>query len=222
MQLKLIARYALAIVSFASALPALAASTTYLQPRPKDYANEQVAGISQSELTRRWWQWASSFEYAESPISDPTGERCAAGQEGPVWFLAGTYGSAPARRTCHVPAGKHLFFPLINYVVMPRNCNCSSCEVATEMAKSITNSPMGLFVELDGKSMDKLEEHRVASPPGCFNMAGRLANGPKIEPSASDGYWMHLPPLEKGTHKLRFGGSLSSLRQELNYTLIVE
>ncbi len=56
----------------------------------------KVEGISQPELTNRWWQWAGSFEYADSPVSDATGERCGAGQEGPVWFLAGTYGSKPA------------------------------------------------------------------------------------------------------------------------------
>jgi len=222
MQLNSVVRSALTILSLAATSQVFAVSTADLEPRPKDYANEQIAGITQSELTKRWWQWASSFEYADSPVSDPTGERCGAGQEGPVWFLAGTYGSAPARRTCHIPAGKHLFFPLINYVVMPQNCNCSSCEIATGLAQSITNSPTGLFVELDGRAMDKLAQHRIASPPGCFNVAARIPGGPKIEPSASDGYWMHLPPLEKGTHKLRFGGTLSSLRQELIYILIVE
>ena len=90
------------------------------------------------------------------------------------------------------------------------------------MAHGITDSAMGLFVELDGRSLSALDEHRVASPPACFNLAERVANGPKISPSASDGYWMHLPPLKKGTHTLRFGGSLPSLRQELIYTLIVE
>jgi hypothetical protein len=105
---------------------------------------------------------------------------------------------------------------------MPSDCNCSSCEVATGLAQSMTNQPMGLFLELDGRSMDKLAQHRVASPPGCFNVAARIPGGPKIEPTASDGYWMHLPPLEKGRHTLRFGGSLPSLQQELIYTLIID
>ena len=39
-------------------------------------------------------------------------------QSGPVWFLADTYGTKRTIRTCTVPRGKHLFFPLINYVVM--------------------------------------------------------------------------------------------------------
>src|SRR5258708_11305394 len=148
MNLPTLVSCAFAILTLSAPSPAHAVSTDDLQPRPKNYADEQVAGMTQSELTQRWWQWAASFQYADSPVSDSTGERCGAGQEGPVWFLAGTYGSAPARRTCHIPAGKHLFFPLINYIVMPSNCPCSSCEATTELPQSLTNSPNGLFLEL--------------------------------------------------------------------------
>src|SRR5258706_15099654 len=108
-----------AILALSAASHAHAVSTDDLQPRPKNYADEQVAGMTQSELTQRWWQWAASFQYADSPVSDSTGERCGAGQEGPVWFLAGTYGSAPARRTRHIPAGKDPFFSLLKQLVMP-------------------------------------------------------------------------------------------------------
>jgi hypothetical protein len=182
----------------------------------------KVAGLSQQELTVRWWQWAASFDYPVSPVSDMTGERCAAGQEGEVWFLAGTYSSSATRRTCRVPAGKYLFFPLINYVVMPSNCSgCLNCEQATASAREITDDVMGLFAELDGNALPALEEHRVASA-ACFDLAARSHSPVKIEPTASNGYWLLLPPLAKGRHTLRFGGALPSLRQELIYTLTVE
>ena len=81
-----------------------------------------------------------------------------------MWFLAGTYGSRPAKRTCHVPSGKHLFFPLINYVVMPSNCgDCLTCDQATGTTRKITDDVMGLFAELDGVPLQGLNEHRVAS-----------------------------------------------------------
>jgi hypothetical protein len=205
-------------IALAASLPGLAAPT-------KDGvfpAGESVAGKSQDVLSLRWWQWAASFQYEDSPVSDSTGDRCGSKQEGDVWFLAGTYGSAPARRTCRVPAGKHLFFPLINYVVMPSQCgDCLTCEHSTATAKQVTDEVMGLFAELDGKSLPGLNDHRVASK-ACFNLAERVPGGPKMEPSASNGYWLLLQPLPKGKHTLRFGGSLPSLRQELIYTLIVE
>jgi hypothetical protein len=121
-----------------------------------------------------------------------------------------------------VPAGKYLFFPLINYVVMPSNCSgCLSCEQATASARQITDDVMGLFAELDGNALPALEEHRVASA-ACFDIAARSRSSVKIEPTASNGYWLLLPPLAKGRHTLRFGGSLPSLRQELIYTLLVD
>src|SRR6185312_15274252 len=65
--------------------------------------DRRVADRTQLEWSVRWWQWAASFDHADSPIVDRTGQRCSAGQSGDVWFLAGVYGSAPVRRTCHVP-----------------------------------------------------------------------------------------------------------------------
>ncbi len=34
------------------------------------------------------------------------------------WFLAGTFGGSPVERTCTMPAGRWLFFPLVNYVFL--------------------------------------------------------------------------------------------------------
>ncbi len=215
-----------AIIRSVSIVLSLFAAACSSAPVARDISpltvDASVAGISQPELTKRWWQWAGSFDGDESPVADVSGERCGAGQDGPVWFLAGTYGSAPAHRKCHLPAGKYVFFPLINYIVMPRCQACTNtCDHMMTAARDVTDRPMGLFAELDGRSFTGLNEHRVAAGR-CFNMAERVPGAPAIEPSASDGYWLLLPPLPKGEHSLRFGGSLPSLRQELVYTLVVE
>jgi hypothetical protein len=202
----------------------LAASTISLAvPRdgPAMAPGEKVAGMSQPELTAKWWQWAASFEYNDSPVADTTGERCGAGQEGEVFFLAGTYAQTVTHRTCKVPAGKTLFFPVINYVVMPGNCRqCRTCDSLADTARQVTDAPMGLFAELDRKALPALSDHRVATS-ACFNLSQRAKDAPYML-SASNGYWVALPPLPKGRHTLRFGGSLPSLRQELEYTLLVE
>jgi hypothetical protein len=64
-------------------------------------------------LTRRWVKWAMKNPWSTGPINDTTGEACAMGQSGPVWFLAGT-SDGDAARECTVPAFKPLFFPLVN------------------------------------------------------------------------------------------------------------
>jgi hypothetical protein len=60
-----------------------------------------------------WVRWAESLPWLDGPIKDQTGEHCADGQDGPVWYLAGTAGG-PVVRECDIPAGKQLFFPLLN------------------------------------------------------------------------------------------------------------
>jgi hypothetical protein len=142
-------------------------------------------------------------------------------QKGPVWFLAGTYEIRRTVRTCRVPRGKYLFFPLINYVVMPRTAAGVSCASAVQTAKSMTDEPSSLILELDGRRLDNLTKYRQATKE-CFDM-GVLAN-PRysIFPSAANGYYVMLRPLSAGKHELNFGGVLPSMLQAVTYTLIVE
>lgn len=41
-----------------------------------------------------WVQWALALPWSTGPINDATGASCAMGQQGPVWYLAGTTGAA--------------------------------------------------------------------------------------------------------------------------------
>ena len=68
------------------------------------------------DLSAQWWQWALSIPAAINPVSDTTGANCMVGQRGPVWFLAGSITGVPTVRTCTVPEGVPLFFPVINTV----------------------------------------------------------------------------------------------------------
>src|SRR6188768_1231986 len=93
-----------------------------------------VAGKSQAQWSEEWWKWAASFDDDESPIIDRSGDLCASGQQGSVWFLAGVYGSAPVKRECTIPADKWIFFPIVNYVV----ASASGCAAAVETAREYT------------------------------------------------------------------------------------
>ena len=78
-------------------------------------ADPRIYGKTYAEWTAEWWKWALSFPIDSNPITDKTGEFCDKGQSGPVWFLAGTLGES-LERTCKIPAGKAIFYPLINIV----------------------------------------------------------------------------------------------------------
>ena len=76
-------------------------------------------GLSYGEWGARWWQYVLSIPPKSNPILDgiqgkpPHGNHCAEGQSDPVWFLPGTFGGT-AFRTCTVPLGRSLLFPIVN------------------------------------------------------------------------------------------------------------
>ena len=207
------ARIVAIVVAFAAGGPCLAEQPLAVP------ANEPVAGVTQAEWSRAWWQWAASFEMQDSPIADDTGELCASRQQGDVWFLAGTYGTSRTIRKCVVPRGKFLFFPLINYVAMARNGETGCSAFIAEVAR-ITDRASYLLVDLDGRRLEHPEAYRQATQ--CFDL-GSLARPPaRIYPAAANGYYVMLRPLPAGTHELNFGGVLPSMRQAVTYTLVVE
>lgn len=181
---------------------------------------QAVAGQSQADWSQAWWQWAASFDRSDSPITDPTGEQCGARQSGPVWFLAGTYGTHRVVRHCTVPRGVHLFFPLINYVVTRPLEHEVSCKSVTHQAERLTRDVSGLVLDINGKRIEHLTSYRQATR--CFNIADRAIPKQFVFPSAANGYYVMLKPLKPGTHVLNFGGALPSMLQAVTYTIVVE
>jgi len=183
-------------------------------------ATEQVSNVSQAEWSKRWWQWAASFDRTDSPVSDQTGALCAEKQSGSVWFLAGTYGTHRTIRECTVPRGKYLFFPLINYVVVKGAASTTTCMGLMTQAAQMTNEVASLILEIDGVRSSNLVTHRQA-PAGCFDVSA-LNERPAGIPAAANGYYAMLRPLSPGVHTLNFGGALPSMLQAVTYTIRVE
>jgi hypothetical protein len=169
-------------------------------------------GKSYGEWGAEWWQWALAQPAAINPLLDSTGEFASVGQSGPVWFLAGTFGGA-AERTCTVPVGKALFFPIVNTVLGAGVWDCEPtapgvvCDVRTLKAKAKANIDKVTLhqVEVDGVP---LQNYRAASPrPFSItipdgNVLG-LAPG-TYAPQVCDGYWLMLAPLRPGHHTVHF------------------
>lgn len=207
------------LLSLASQLPA----TSFAAGPASLVAPKQVvAGKTQGEWSTAWWQWARSFDgEGNSPVADKTGESCHLKQDGPVWFLAGTYSTQRTIRTCTVPKGKYLYFPMINYMVNSTVPGNVSCQGVTEAVRETIDGIHMLVLEIDGVRASKLEAHRQISP-GCFD-AGALTGGRvRLNPTAADGYYIMLKPLSTGKHTINFGGRGNDMSQAVTYTLIVE
>ncbi len=203
------------LLPLANQLPAANLTATVVGPK------QVVAGKTQGEWSSAWWQWARSFDGEDNPIADRSGEFCQLKQQGPVWFLAGTYGTQRTIRTCTIPSGKYLYFPLINYMVNSGIPGEYSCGAVTESVRNMIDGIHMLVMEIDGVRLSRLETHRQVSP-GCFD-AGALTGGRiKLFPSAADGYYVMLKPLSPGKHTINFGGRGYDMSQAVTYTLTVE
>ena len=82
---------------------------------PINMALAQTGRAPVKQLSAEWWQWVLSIPTPENPVLDTTGDKCAVGQHGSVWFLASNSGGT-TMRTCSVPEDKLLFFPIITIV----------------------------------------------------------------------------------------------------------
>jgi hypothetical protein len=191
-----------------------------LTPNSKSY------GMSYQEWSARWWQWAVSMPLDHNPLADTAD--CSTGQLGPVWFLGGSFTSATAVRNCQVPAGKSLFFPIINV-------DCSSLESppffgATAgdrraCAKSIIDTVSGVSAEIDGVSVQDLTKYRATSPDFHFvapnnNVLGVVGGG--SGEMTSDGYYLLLAPLPAGPHAIHFKGTFGVFNFTLEITYYID
>jgi len=162
-----------------------------------------------SQWTARWWQFALSFPADANPLFDAS-VSCVVGQSGPVWFLMHDFGSGtPVHRTCSVPEGTALFFPIIN-VVDINVASQSPAELRAETAPCL-DAVTELRLTVDGRSVDvKKSKTRVRSVvfPVTFpdgNVLGVPAT--TYSPVIDDGYYVMLAPMSVGTHTFAFSGS---------------
>ncbi len=184
-------------------------------------------GASYAEWSARWWQWALSLPADAHPLLDSAG--CDAGQSGLAWFLGGSFADATVVRDCTVPAGKPIFFPVLN-------TECSTIEgppffggneaELRDCAATIMDTAVGLFTTIDGVAVQNLSSFRVQSPLYEFSAPdGGLFGGAVTGASVSDGVYLMLAPLSAGAHTIHFGGTqtfgTTTLTLDVTYNLTV-
>jgi len=168
-------------------------------------------GKSYGEWAAEWWKWAYAIPEDENPVVDPTGEYADVGQSGHVWFLAGTFGGDPVVRECEVPAGKALFFPIINLVWVTVPGEEWDEEFARELLAWILDFAEDLSCEIDGEPVQNIERYRVQSPVFTVDLpeGNVLGLDPgEYGPCVDDGYYLMLAPLCCGEHTIHFQGGV--------------
>lgn len=185
-----------------------------------------------------WWQWALGIPAAVNPLTDTTGENCFQRQVDNVWFLAGSTSADPVVRACQIPAGKSLFFPLIN-IVYGAFLN-DSPDTRTEEFMRATGScsePAQISVWIDsfkvpnptrfftGASGSQSPLFNVQLPPeNLYDFDEKAVPELVFSPSAEQGYYLFVQPLSPGTHTIRWtaSGCTPGNSQDITYNLTVE
>jgi hypothetical protein len=232
-------------VATAMVIPAgaAAASATVLPPQSRPF------GATYGQWDARWWQWLlqtpvninPEFSAPGAPGS-PAPVDCSAGQSGKVWFLGGTFapttpaGAPPASnvyRTCSIPSGTFLFFPLLNDEFDNLTCHAdgspaslgwSAAQLKNSAATLIDDIVPGtMSATIDGASISGLADahsiYRAPSPSfsyslpsdnvgqffGCKFPAGTQ---PPVPGATADGIYLMLAPLSPGVHQIHFGGKV--------------
>jgi hypothetical protein len=188
--------------------------------KPQIFPANKVA-----ELGDRWWQWGFGLDTTVvNPFTELGQAGCDVGLQdnGRLLFLVGspidpTTGEFLVHE-CVVKKGTSIFFPILNVA-------CNNLEVGTPFfganeqdqricANNFINATIleSLQLEIDGKSINNLEQYRVDSPAGGFEFTA-VENNPFATPvgdgtGVSDGFWILLKDLKPGPHTISFSGAI--------------
>ncbi len=187
-------------------------------------------GRTYGDWSAAWWEWSFSIPALVHPIFD--NGPCTEGQSGPVFFLGGkacangdtTCNASVAVRNCTIPAGKAIFFPIVNVE------DSAPEEIATgnpsftinsmrQLVQDGTNGAAGLKVDLDGKSLDNLKTKFLVTSVAFeytlpanneLQALGLAIPAGTYSPAVDDGVYVMLKPLATGHHLLHFAAGFPS------------
>jgi hypothetical protein len=241
------------------ASPALAGAATpgIIPPRAL------VGGRTYSQWSAAWWQWQlESPNVPTNPSADPNPGTpsqpepvdCSAGQAGHVWFLAGISFAqttlTTVYRSCTVPAGVFLFFPVIN--AWNDNLNCPGLPPFTASADQLAQNveqqtdgivPGSMNVTIDGAAVSGLASSSSAFRAAAGGFSYTLPSNALLSifcqpafpagttpppPGAfADGMYILGAPLSVGVHHLHWAakesaGPFAPASQDVTYTITVK
>ena len=223
---------------------AMIMTLTLVAPGPVGAAGAaQSGGLSANPLlgplSAKWWQWRAAIP--NPPEGASSQADCDGRQSGPVFFLSGSVDDKPVVRTCTVPSGRALFFPLINIANLETLPGETAQILWDQIHVDAGWKVTAVQATVDGKRLPGLSASNglyrgcVGPELGCFPRSFALAlpennifgaDARVHDPAIADGYYALIPPLERGQHTISFGGRANygsgSFGQDVTYELTVK
>lgn len=183
-------------------------------------------GQTYGEWSADWWVWASSASVEEHPLLEGD---CSWGQSGPVWFLGGTFTGEPTTRTCTIPPGKAIFFPIVTTTYWYPEDAQTEAELRA-IVNEIIDGAEYVSCTIDGVPVQDIGAFRADSPAyvmpvpedGITCQWWGYEPGDR-DPAVADGIYIMLAPLPRGEHTIEFHGELYGgwFVQDVTYHLTV-
>ncbi|MDP2314669.1 MAG: hypothetical protein Q8P41_17325 [Pseudomonadota bacterium] len=179
-------------------------------------------GQTMSEWSAQWWQWVMENPVSDAAIFDETGASCANYQDtdGPVFFLAGTFGGS-AERTCTIPLGQAVLIPVINLTIdnggVPEDAWTPDADLEAAAA-AFQATVSGLTLTVDGEDVDAADitavdpyafAYTVPDTDNIYQLFGNDWAG-TADPSYSTGHYVMMEPPAPGEHELAWSASAGS------------
>jgi hypothetical protein len=184
-------------------------------------------GMSYGQWSALWWQQAFAVHSGPGSPFEAGSVDCTSLGTRHVAFLVGTTQTSgnPASRSCTLPTGTALLFPLIN-----GECSVSEGNGTTEAElRACAGDQATMFSDLtatiDGRALSELSSYRFQSPLFTWTAPSDNVFGvpETAEPTlaVAEGYWVMLTPLPPGVHTISFGGVAGAFTTTASYTITV-
>jgi hypothetical protein len=194
--------------------------------------NETVEGKTYRQWATEWWKQMNLTPQSQNILFDETGARVMNGisnANSNVLFLGGVFNeSHTAVRTATIPAGKTLFFPILNAQFDTVGTPMSVAE-RTQLLSEALQTAKDLMVTVDDSVITNIKAYRAPGELFSYttienNISGYPA-GIAVNDVVSDGFYLAIKPLSKGQHKLQFSGTLPGnpdFHLDITYNLTVQ
>ena len=195
-------------------------------------------GLTFAELQQNFWKWVLEIPANESPVNDPSGEKCANGQSNSnssVFYLSFNSGGI-AERTCKVPVGKGLFIPIMQVEFSEKEVPNASIEDLRRTVTKDQDSVNSLYLKIGDKEYKYADLLKYRTQTDVFEVAfpdngifGVIEGG--VSKVIGDGFYIITEPLIQGNYSVHFKSSLICLdpdcaepnfAQDIKYNIIAK
>ena len=214
-----------------TAPPPAQSSTLYVEPgqKPERLGKVEIAarefpiaGRDAQYWVSRYYEWQEKARRHGFRVQeDTTGELCAKGQGGPVWFLT-NFQWGKAVRNCSIPAGVHVLIPVFEVLLATTGAVSYGCTDLEGYARKWVSEGLNVRLAIDHQELKHLAQY--AGSIRCHEREGPKKETQKV---AAHGYWIFLRPLQPGTYQIEFAGQVGgenrfrNLTHDVTYALTV-